>query len=99
MLDEYKKLYEEVATAGLPEWKTINKNDLIKTASYLENGYLKDSYVAAIMLNYWNKIGKFYSKCKLVTSPEDIHTWLTISVLYALDHKPWESEKSSIYNY
>ena len=98
MLDEYKKLYEEIATAGLPEWKTINKNELIKTASYLENGYLKDSYVAAIMLNYWNKIGKFYSKCKLVTSPEDIHTWLTISVLYALDRKPWESENSSIYN-
>ena len=98
MLDEYKVIYEDVARVGLPNWKTINKNDLIRVAADLKNGPDRDSYVAAIMLNYWNKISKFYSKCKLVATPEDVHTWLTMSVMYALDKKPWEVESSSIYN-
>lgn len=98
MLDEYKQIYEEIATSGLPHWKKMCKNELIKKASIMENGPTRDSYVAAIMLNYWHKIPKFYSKCKLVATPEDIHTWLTTSVMYALDKRPWESESSSIYN-
>lgn len=97
MLDEYRLIYEEVATAGIPNWKTINKNDLVRSASDLQNGLLKDSYIAAIMLNYWAKIGKFYNKCKLVATLEDIHTWLTISVLYAVDTKQWENPNSSVY--
>lgn len=98
MLDEYKQIYEEVASAGLPNWKKVNKNELIKTAASLSNGPQRDSYVAAIMLNYWNKISKFHSKCKLVATPEDVHTWLTTSVMYALDKRPWESDTSSIFN-
>ena len=97
MLDEYKLIYEEVASVGVPDWKTINKNELVRSASLLQNGSLKDSYIAAIMLNYWHKISKFYNKCKLVASPEDVHTWLTISVMYAIDTKQWENENSSVY--
>ena len=97
MLDEYRLIYEEVASAGVPNWKEINKNELVRSASSIENGLLKDSYVAAIMLNYWHKIAKFYNRCKLVASPEDVHMWLTISVMYAIDTRQWENENSSVY--
>jgi hypothetical protein len=97
MLDENKLIYEEVAGAYLPNWKDIDKNELVRVASDLPNGPKKDSYVSAIMLKYWGKIGKFYSKCKLVATQEDVHMWLTMAVLYALDNKPWENTESSIY--
>ena len=97
MLDEYKQIYEESANISVPDWKTRDKNDLIKTASKLQNGPDRDSYVSAIMLRYWNKLGRFYSKCKLVATQEDVHMWLTMAVLYALDNKPWENPNSSIY--
>lgn len=97
MLDEYRQIYEESANISIPDWKTMDKNDLIKTASELQNGPEKDSYVSAIMLKYWNKIGRFYSRCKLVATPEDVHMWLTMAVMYALDNRPWENSKSSIY--
>ena len=97
VLSENKLIYEEIANASLPNWKTIDKNELIKVASELPNGPERDSYVSAIMLRYWNKISRFYSKCKLVATPEDVHMWLTMAVLYALDNKPWENPNSSIY--
>lgn len=98
MLDENKLIYEEFANTYLPDWKTQNKNDLIRKAATLPNGVEKDAYVAAIMLKYWNKIGKFYAKCSLVTSKEDIHEWLTIAILYAINKHPWDSPTASIYN-
>ena len=98
MLDENRLIYEEVASASIPNWRNTDKNDLIKTASSLPNGPDRDSYIAAIMLKYWSKISKFYSKCKLVATQEDVHMWLTMVVLYALDNKPWENPESSIYN-
>ena len=98
MLDENRLIYEEVADAYIPDWKTIDKNHLIRMASELPNGPTRDSYVAAIILRYWNKIGRFYSKCKLVATQEDVHAWLTMAVLYAIDNKPWNNPESSIYN-
>lgn len=98
MLDENKLIYEEFASTYLPDWKTQNKNDLIRTASKLPDGVEKDAYVAAIMLKYWNKISKFYAKCSLVTTKEDIHEWLTTAILYAINKHPWDSPTASIYN-
>lgn len=98
MLEETRKIYEDCANSHLPQWKEIDKNELIRTASRLSNGPLKDAYVAATMLNYWNKISKYHYKCSLVTSPEDIHTWVVIAVMYAIDRKPWEDPKQSVYN-
>lgn len=97
MLDEIKNIYQETADCLLPNWRDINKNELIKIASTLSNGPEKDGYISAIMLNYWNKIVKYYYKCKMVASPEDIHSWLFIALSYALDNKPWENPESSIY--
>lgn len=98
MLDENKIIYEEFATTYLPGWKDQNKNDLIRKASTLPDGIEKDAYVAAIMLKYWSKISKFYARCSLVTSKEDIHEWLTTAILYAINKHPWDSPTASIYN-
>lgn len=98
MLENIKSNYQEVADLNLPNWREINRNDLIKTAAELKNGPLKDGYISAIMLTYWNKIIKYYYKCSMVATPEDIHSWLVIALTYALDNKPWENPKSSIYN-
>ena len=97
MLEGNKHIYEELATSLIPNWKDINKNELVIRACNCTNKQLKDAYIAAIMLNYWTKIESYYYKCKLVTCPEDIHMWLTIAVMYVLKHKPWENPKSSIY--
>jgi hypothetical protein len=97
MLDEYKQIYEESAKISVPDWRKRDKNELIKMASELPNGPERDSYVSAIMLRYWNKLNRFYSKCKLVATQEDVHMWLTMALLYALDNKPWENPNSSIH--
>lgn len=98
MLNEYRQIYESTASIEVPMWKTADKNDLIRKAAELENGPIKDSYVSAIMLRYWNKLNRFYARCKLVATEEDVHSWLTMAVIYALDKKPWLNEDSSIYD-
>lgn len=97
MLNENRLIYEEIANLSVPNWKDEDKSELIRIASELPNGPERDSYVAAIMLRYWNKLSRFYSKCKLVATQEDVHMWLTMAVLYALDNKPWNNPESSIY--
>lgn len=95
MLDEIKTLYENRADSLDIDWRNENKNTLIKLACEHRDN---DAYVAAVMVRYWSKIPKYYYKCKLVTTPEDIHEWLTIAVLYALDKQPWNNPKQDIYN-
>lgn len=97
MLDENKRIYEAVANSLIPDWKDINKNELIIKASDCQDKSMRDAYIAAIMLRYWSKMERYYYKCQLVTSPEDIHTWVTMAVLYTLEHKPWENPDSSVY--
>lgn len=97
MLEETRKIYEECANSQIPNWKNIDKNDLVREASKLPNGSLRDGYVAAIILNYWTKLQKYYYKCSMVTTPEDIHTWLVIAVMYAIERKPWENPEASLY--
>ena len=41
-LEEIKDIYKETANTHLPNWKEIDKNELIKTAANLQNGPLKD---------------------------------------------------------
>ena len=75
----------------------MNKNELIITASEEESSYKKDGYISAIMYKYWNKIDSYYYKCKLVITPEDAHTWLVKSLMYAIEHKAWQDPDSTIY--
>lgn len=97
MLEGNKRIYEATADSLIPDWKDVNKNELIVKACECTDKELKDAYIAAIMLRYWSKMERYYYKCKLVTSPEDIHTWVTMAVLYVLEHKPWKDPNSSVY--
>ena len=99
MLEENKRLYEEVADVIIPEWRKLNKNDLIRKAVEVgPKSYLYDGYISAIMYKYWNKIDSYYYRCKFVTTPEDIHTWLASSVMYAIEHHAWDDPTKAIYN-
>ena len=49
------------------------------------------------MLRYWNKISTYCYKYKIGVTPEEIHDWLVSAVMYAINIKPWEDEKSNIY--
>ena len=97
MLEESKKLYETSANLYLSDWKSMDKNDLIREAVKCVNTPKYDSYIAAIMLRYWGKMTAYYQRCKLVITPEDAHTWLVQAVLYAVEKHPWTNPKSSIY--
>lgn len=97
MLEGNKRIYEEAANSLIPGWKDMNKNDLIREGVKCTDKQLKDAYIAAIMLKYWSKMERYYYKCQLVTSPEDIHTWVTKAVIYAFDERPWEKPESSLY--
>lgn len=98
MLEETKKIYEELANLYVPNWKTANKNDLVRSAIKSKDTQYFDGYISAIMIRYWGKMTAYYQKCKLSTTPEDVHMWLTQAVLYAIEHHPWTHPKSSIYN-
>ena len=98
MLDEVKQIYKQTADSLPIDWVKEDKNNLINLACEYRGTPLEDAYVAAVMLRYWSKISKYYSRCKLVATPEDIHEWLTIAVLYTLDKQPWKNPKLDIYN-
>ena len=87
-----------MANTYLPDWQEWDKNDLIREAAYCENKLKKEGLIAAIVVKYWNKIESMYYKTKLVTTPEECHSWLIKGIMYALDKKPWEREDASIYN-
>lgn len=97
MLEQNKDIYQQTADAIIPDWRDRNKNELIISACNCTNKHERDGYISAIMLKYWNKLDSYYYKCRLVTSPEDIHTWLVIAVMYAIERKPWEDPNQSIY--
>lgn len=97
MLEENKEIYENMADVMVPNWREMDKNDLVRKACEVKD-YERDGYVSAIMLKYWSKLNNYYYKCKLVTTPEDVHSWLVTAVMYAIERQPWKNPKMSVYN-
>lgn len=97
MLEETKKIYEESANLYVKDWKSLNKNELVRQAIFNKDTKYYDGYVSAIMLRYWGKMLSYYHRCKLVATVEDVHMWMTQAVMYALKHHPWTDPKSSIF--
>lgn len=97
ILEDNKKIYESVANSVLPNWQNTNKNELVFEAVKCTNPIKKDAYISAIILKYWNKMIQYCYKTKLVATPEDVHSWLTAAVMYAIDNQPWNNPNSSIY--
>lgn len=96
LLKENYDIYRNYLETNFPDWEKYDKNELIFEACD-KSGEERDKFISAIILKYWNKIDKYYYKCKLVTTPEDIHSWLIKAIIYTLDHQPWNDKNSSLY--
>jgi hypothetical protein len=75
----------------------MSKNELAFEALTKRDTRYFDGYVSALMVKYWGKMTSYYQRSKLVTTPEDVHTWMVNAIMYALDKHPWTNPKSSIY--
>ena len=98
MLDEYKQTCKEIADR-IPGWQHLTKNELCRLCVANEdNPELHNAYFAAIQFKYWNLISKYYTSCNGLVDAETCRDWLIDTILYALEHRRWEDEDSSIFN-
>lgn len=98
MLEDARESYLTCANLFVPNWNNMSKNKLAFEAIEHKDDKCYDGYVSALMLKYWGKIITYYQRCKLVVTPEDVHSWLVVAIMYALDKHPWTNPSSSIYN-
>lgn len=100
MLDEYKELFRSSADK-IPGWANMSKNDLCRKYKECEQENkieLQNAYLAAIMLRYWNLIGKYYYMSSNAATAEDCYEWLEDSVCYVLKEASWENSSKSLFN-
>ena len=98
MLDDIYTMYVELAD-NVPNWRTIDKNQLVNTYCDLEdeNSYLSQYYLAAILCKYWPKISRFYKDTPMGCTYEDVYDWLTESVLAAVKGRAWRDPTNGLY--
>ena len=84
------------AVSVLPDYKKLSQIELADKFS--EGGPLKDAYLAAIVLRYWNVIEKMVYKDYGLYDPKEAYDWFMDALLYILRDQPWKDEKSSVYN-
>lgn len=94
MLKEYKKTYQEAASI-IPNWKSMTQIELAD--KYHEGGPLKDSYLAAEIVKFWNIIDRTLYKDKGLYDELEAYDWYISAILYALNNRPWDNPTSSIY--
>ena len=98
MLEEYKQIVKSSADR-INGWEKLSKTDLFrKCVEHEDNDYLYNSYFAAIQYRYWSLIGKYYQMCDGLITPETCLDWVVDAITYALKHKRWLDEDSSIFN-
>ena len=95
MLKDYKEVFLHSVT-NLPEHKKIDQIELAN--KYNEGGPLKDAYLAAIVLRYWNIIEKLVYKDYGLYDPKEAYDWFMDALLYVLNDQPWNNPKSTVYN-
>lgn len=83
----------------IKDWEKINKNTLCNL--YIENENdpkLRDSYISAIILRYWNSIGKCYYKSSGYFTSDECYNQLITAILHALKNRPWLNPASNVFN-
>ena len=95
MLSEYRNIYAQAASM-IPDYKKISQIELAE--KYLEGGPLKDSYLAALILRYWNVPSRLYAKDRGLYEESIAYDWYINALMYLLDVKPWRTKTSSVYN-
>lgn len=97
MLDENKKLYEDLAS-NIPDYKTADRNDLVfRCAEEKFNSPKYNQLLAAVIFRYWRLINKFYQQSKDIANEYDCYEWLINSITYTLKHASWKNPESSVY--
>ena len=100
MLDEYRQAYTHSANQ-IPDWKKVNRNELCRRYKEAEREgktELLNSYISAIVLNFWHVLTKTYNKQPVkVLSEEDCYECLIESILFVLGRAAWEDPTQSIY--
>ena len=98
MIEQNRIAYENSANF-LPNWKTINKNELVN--KYVEyekkNKELAEHYLSAIICRYWHNIYKYYNKGSKLNPLEDYYEWVLEAILKCLNKKYWLNPKAKIY--
>lgn len=95
MLKNSKEIYLNAAET-IPNHKQISQIDLAE--KYLEGGPKAEAYLAALVVRYWNIIEKQVYKDYGLYDEKEAYDWFINSLLYIIRDKPWQDEKSSVYN-
>lgn len=97
MLDDYRKIYEELAS-NIPDYRTADRNDLVFRCAECEfNSPEYNQLLAAVIFRYWRLINKFYQQSKDIATEYDCYEWFINSITYTLNHASWKDPVSSIY--
>ena len=97
MLTDTKRFLTEQAN-HIKDWKSLNKNVLCNLYIEKENNQvLSNSYFAAIILKYWNKIYSLYANTYLTASQEDAYDWVVEGILYALKNRKWKDPNNKLF--
>lgn len=94
-MKEFKQVYLQQAEL-VPNYKTMSQVELAE--KYLEGGPRAESYLAALIVRYWNIIEKLIYKDYGLYDKKEAYDWFINSLLYTLEQKPWRDAKSSLYN-
>lgn len=95
MLKSFKEIYINSAET-IPNHKQLSQIELAE--KYLEGGVRAESYLAALVVRYWNIIEKQVYKDYGLYDGKEAYDWFINSLLYILRDRPWTDEKSSVYN-
>jgi len=98
MIEQNRISYENSANF-IPNWKTINKNELVNKYVEFEkkNPELAGHYCSAIICRYWHNIYKYYNKGYKLNPLEDYYEWIIEAILKCLNKKYWLNPKARIY--
>lgn len=94
MLKNFKEIYLNAAEA-VPNYKELTQIELAE--KYLEGGAYAESYLAALVVRYWNIIEKLVYKDYGLYDEKEAYDWFINSLLYIIRDKPWQDETSSVY--
>ena len=99
MLEDTYSMFEEIASAEIPNWRQINRNDLfVECVNNENNSKLYSAYLAALICTYRSKLDTLYYQSQPVFSAEDCYDWIVTSLMYTIKHRKWLDPKSSLYN-
>ena len=99
ILKEYKQIYEKYVNSQLPEWQSIDKNELCNLYLQHKGESIDNVYLSAIILNYWYLIDSWYNRQEVkIATEEDCYETVIDSIQYTLNNHVWTDPTNKLYN-